>query len=174
MELTAMNARQRQSRFDQGDDLVVMKFGGTSVEDANAIRRLIAIVQGKLDQQLIVVVSALARVTDQLMDAGSAAANGRLGAALENVRNMYVRHESLADELVGPETYRSLERDLRKEFAALESLLRDLEYSRELNLASQDHLLSFGECLSSRLVQPDLSEAGVHAAHVDARTWIVT
>ena len=169
-----MSARQRQSRFDQGDDLVVMKFGGTSVEDANAIRRLIGIVQSRVSQQAVVVVSALARVTDQLLEAGHSAASGRLGAALEIVRGLYVRHESLADELVEPDAYRTLERELRKKFAALESLLRDLDYARELDPPTQDRLLSFGECMSSRLIEAALLDAGVKATHVDASACIVT
>jgi len=77
-----MSGRQRQSRFDKAEDLVVMKFGGTSVEDTDAIRRLIGIVKDRLDDQTVVVVSALARVTDQLQAAGDAVADGHLGSAL--------------------------------------------------------------------------------------------
>jgi len=51
-------------------DRVVMKFGGTSVRDADAIRRLAAIV-GREDRQRLVVVSALAGVTDQLEELSS-------------------------------------------------------------------------------------------------------
>jgi len=166
--------RQRQSRFERGDDVVVMKFGGTSVEDAAAIRRLIGIVQSRLGAQAVVVVSALARVTDQLLEAGTAAANGHLGAALETVRSIYVRHEQLADSLVDGSAYSALDGELRGEFRALESLLHDLEASRQLDLKSQDHLLSFGECFSSRLVKEALCQAGLDAAHVDARACIVT
>ena len=75
-----MNEAERQSRFDRGDDVVVMKFGGTSVEDASAVRRLVDIVESRLGAQPVVVVSALARVTDQLLEAGRAAAKGRLGS----------------------------------------------------------------------------------------------
>jgi aspartate kinase len=60
---------KRQSRFERGDDLVVMKFGGTSVEDAAAIRRLISIVQSRLEARPVLVISALAKVTDQLVEA---------------------------------------------------------------------------------------------------------
>src|SRR5260221_13794364 len=88
--------RRRQSRFERSDDVVVMKFGGTSVEDADAIRRVIGIVQSRLDAQPVVVVSALAGVTDQLLEAGNAAATGHLGSALATVRDIYVRHEELA------------------------------------------------------------------------------
>jgi aspartate kinase len=166
--------RPRQSRFERGDELVVMKFGGTSVEDAAAIGRLIGIVQSRLGAQPVVVVSALARVTDQLLEAGNAAASGHLGSALATVRSIYVRHEQLADPLVNESAYSALDRELRTEFRALEALLHNLEASRQLDLKSQDHLLGFGECFSSKLVKEALCQAGVNAAHVDARACIVT
>jgi len=169
-----MSGLQRQSRFERGDDVVVMKFGGTSVEDEAAIQRLIGIVDGRLGVQPVIVVSALAKVTDQLLDAGNAAAKGHLGSALATVRNIYVRHEQLADSVVDGSAYGSLDRALRCEFQALESLLHDLENSRELDFKAQDRLLGFGECFSSRLVSEALCQAGVNAAHVDARTCIVT
>jgi aspartate kinase len=165
---------KRQSRFERGDDVVVMKFGGTSVEDAAAIRRLIGIVQSRLSAQPVVVVSALARVTDQLLGAGNAAANGHLGAALATVRNIYVRHEKLADSLVDGASHSALDCELRGELRALESLLLDLEASRQFDLKAQDQLLGFGECFSSKLVHEALAGAGVNAAHVDARNCIVT
>lgn len=169
-----MSARQRQSRFDNGNDVVVMKFGGTSVEDAAAIRRLIGIVQSRSDSQAVVVVSALARVTDQLLEAGNAAAGGHLGAALATVRNIYVRHEALADGLLRPGACQSLQNELKKQFSALESLLRECEGSRSLDLPAQDRLLGAGECLSSRLIHAALCGAGVNAVHIDARACIVT
>ena len=171
---SGINERQRQSRFERSNDVVVMKFGGTSVEDAAAIRRLIAIVQSRLGAQPVVVVSALAKVTDQLLEAGAAAATGHLGAALAAVRSIYVRHEELADALIDGSAYSALDGELRGEFRALEALLHDLEESRQFDLKSQDHLLGFGECFSSKLVTEALCQAGVNAAHVDARTCIVT
>ena len=115
-----MSGLRRQSRFESGDSVVVMKFGGTSVEDAAAIRRLIAIVQSRLDARPVVVVSALAGVTDQLLEAGGAAAKGHLGSALATVRNIYVRHEALEDSLVDGSAYSALDHELRGEFRALE------------------------------------------------------
>jgi len=163
---------QQQSRFDRDDELVVLKFGGTSVEDAAAIRRLVGIVKSRMDAQPVVVLSALARVTDQLLEAGKAAADGHLGAALASVRSIYVRHELLAEELLGPD--HGLAGDFRREFGALESLLGELERARQLSPQAQDRLLGFGECLSSKLAQAVLVQAGVNAAHVDARECIVT
>lgn len=170
-----MGNTERQSRFDLDDDVVVMKFGGTSVEDASAIRRLVDIVEDRLAAaRPVVVVSALSRVTDQLLEAGRAAAKGRLGTALAIVRNIYVRHETLADSLVDGSAYSALDRALRGDFRALETLLHEVDTARELGPARQDRLLSFGECFSSKLVSEALSQAGFSATHVDARSCIVT
>jgi len=169
-----MSGLPRQSRFERDNDVVVMKFGGTSVEDAAAIRRLIGIVRSRQDTPAVVVVSALARVTDQLLEAGEAAADGHLGAALATVRRIYVRHEELVGALVDGSAQSALDRELRGEFRALESLLHDVEASRQLDLKSQDRLLGFGECFSSRLVREALCEAGIDATHVDACACIIT
>lgn len=169
-----MSGLQQQSRFERGEDVVVMKFGGTSVEDSAAIQRVIGIVKSRLGAQPVVVVSALAKVTDQLLEAGNAASSGHLGSALAAVRNIYVRHEELADSLLSASAYGSLDRELRSDFRALESLLQDLELSRHFDRKAQDRLLSFGECFSSRLVSWAMNEAGLQAAHVDARRCIIT
>ena len=169
-----MSGLRRQSRFEQGDDLVVMKFGGTSVEDAAAIGRLIGIVQSRSDLHRVLVVSALAKVTDQLLEAGHAAASGHLGLALATVRNIYVRHEQLAEALVAGSANSALDQQLRADFRDLEALLHDLEASRCFDLKVQDRLLGYGECFSSRLVTEALCHAGVNAVHSDARSCIVT
>lgn len=169
-----MSDVQRQSRFDRGDDVVVMKFGGTSVQDEAAIRRLIEIVKSRRDVQRVIVVSALARVTDQLLEAGKAAANGRLGTALAIVRDIYVRHEHLADSLVSESAYGTLDRQLRGDFRSLEALLLRLETLQQLDAQLQDELLGYGECFSSHLVKEALREGGLNGVHIDARTCIVT
>ena len=169
-----MSGQQRQSRFERGEDVVVMKFGGTSVEDGAAIQRLIGIVESRLGANPVVVVSALAKVTDQLLEAGHAAAAGHLGVALATVRNIYVRHEQLADSLLSKSAYGSLDRELRSDFQALESFLLELEARRHFDLKAQDRLLSFGECFSSGLVRWALAEAGLHAAHINAQNCIIT
>jgi aspartate kinase len=164
----------RASRFESGDEVVVMKFGGTSVEDAEAILRLVDIVRSRLNARPVVVVSALSGVTDQLLEAGKAAAVGRLGSALSIVRDIYVRHEQVAGDLVYGELYGGLNRELRAEFQSLESLLHDAEAFGPFIPQFQDQLLAFGEIISSKLVHAALREAGIQADHVDARTCIIT
>ena len=66
---------------EQAAQCVVMKFGGTSLEDAAAIRRAIRIVKHRLRSRPLIIASAFAEVTDQLLAAGKAAAQGELHAA---------------------------------------------------------------------------------------------
>lgn len=169
-----MSGNGQRSRFESGDEVVVMKFGGTSVEDAAAIERLLAIVRSRMTLQAVLVVSALARVTDQLLEAGGAAANGKLGAALALARDIFVRHEYVADELVAGPRRSVLDRELRSGIEQLESALVELDRSREFDARAQDYLLGFGESLSSRLVTAALCEAGLAAVHVHAGECIVT
>ncbi len=65
--------------------MIVMKFGGTSVEDAKAIERSAAIVKGRLEHKPAVVVSAMAKVTDQLLAMARAAGAGDRKTALETL-----------------------------------------------------------------------------------------
>ena len=164
----------QQSRFDSQNDVVVMKFGGTSVENAVAIERLIAIVRGRMNLQPVLVISALAKVTDQLLEAGTAAADGKLGAALAIARDIFVRHEYVADELVFGPRRSALDRELRREVQELESVLVELDRFCAFDALAQDHVLGFGECLSSLLVTAALREAGLSAVHINARDCIVT
>src|SRR5262245_33073202 len=84
-------------------NLVIMKFGGTSVEDAPAIGRLIQNVRSRSNFSRVVVVSALARVTDELILLGKAAGDGRLKAANESLLALRQRHERVARELLNRE-----------------------------------------------------------------------
>ena len=82
--------------------LVVMKFGGTSVEDPTAISRTAAIVAGRVaaGKQTVVVVSAMAKVTDQLLRAAAAAAKGDRTGALAISSRLRARHRDTACALI--------------------------------------------------------------------------
>jgi aspartate kinase len=155
-------------------ECVVMKFGGTSVEDAAAIRRLCSLVARPSPQLPIVVVSALAKVTDQLLHAGWMAAGGQLESARTILELLRQRHEIVAGELVaGPEPG-CLLNEFANEFQALDKTLVAIASEKALSPPSQDRLLGAGESLSSKLVCAALQFAGVNSALVDARECIVT
>ena len=81
--------------------MIVMKFGGTSVENASAIERVCEIVRGRLERRPMVVVSAMAKVTDALLATAKAAGGGDRERALELSRELRERHYNTASELVG-------------------------------------------------------------------------
>ena len=88
--------------------LVVMKFGGTSVEDATAILRTARIVAGRVGKGLqpVVVVSALAKVTDLLLSAAATAAKGDRATALAITERLRIRHHDTATQLaMGPQLH---------------------------------------------------------------------
>jgi aspartate kinase len=151
-----------------------MKFGGTSVEDAAAMRRLVQLVQRRLRLRPVLVVSALGGVTDQLLGAGKLAARGELPSALEDVRCIEERHELMLHELLQPERCPALRANLANDFHQIHELLAHTASSAILSPRIQDHLLGLGECLSSRIAEAALVQAGIPAAWVDARACIVT
>ncbi len=89
-----------------------MKFGGTSVGDAKAIERVVGIVRERLPQKPIVVVSAMARVTDQLLQMARAAGSGDRKTALTLARELRERHYNTAGELLGTALFTQFHSDL--------------------------------------------------------------
>jgi aspartate kinase len=153
---------------------IVMKFGGTSVGDAKAIGRVVEIVRGRLKQRPVVVVSAMARVTDQLLQMARAAGSGDRKTALTLARELRERHYNTAGELLGTALFTQFHGDLGTEFEDLEELLRGISAVGELTPRTTDHVASFGEVLSSKLVTAALSAHGIEATLVDSRDCIVT
>ncbi|HEX5236509.1 MAG TPA: lysine-sensitive aspartokinase 3 [Silvibacterium sp.] len=156
--------------------LVVMKFGGTSVEDAAAIHRTAGIVGGRRDKGLtpVVVVSAMAKVTDQLFAAAAAAARGDRSGALAITARLRNRHKETTTALVSPESVAELGKWIESEFCALDEVLRGLAAVGELTPRINDMVVSVGERLSSRIIADAFCHLGLHAVHVDARNCIIT
>jgi aspartate kinase len=157
-------------------DLVVMKFGGTSVEDAVAMERTAAIVAGRRRRGLkaVTVVSAMAKVTDQLLSSGTAAGRGDRAGALAISGRLRHRHIETAAQLLDPERYPGMRVVLDAEFDALDDLLRGIAAVGELTPRTTDLVVSFGERLSSRIVAEAFDQRGLRGVHVDARTCIIT
>jgi aspartate kinase len=153
-----------------------MKFGGTSVEDAKAMLRTAGIVAGrrKLGKEAVVVVSAMAKVTDLLLAAASAAGHGDKAGALAISARLRNRHLETACELISGERQQPLQKLLDHEFGALDDLLRGIAAVGELTPRTNDLVVSFGERLSSRMMAEALTQLGQNGTHVDARTCIIT
>jgi aspartate kinase len=157
--------------------LVVMKFGGTSVEDPAAIGRTAAIVAGRvaLGKQPVVVVSAMSKVTDQLLRVATIAAQGDRTGALELSSQLRARHRETAIALVkNSADSAALVSFIEEKFDSLNEILRGLSAILELTPRISDLIVSFGERLSSRIVAAAFRERGINAVPVDAREVIVT
>jgi len=150
--------------------MIVAKFGGSSVADAEAIGRLIEIVRSRASCQPVVVVSALARVTDSLLALAHQCGSAD-GAALDaSVAALLERHEGIARELPGcsaaVDPIAEDAAELRREVMAA----RD----RRLSPAELDAVAGRGELWSSRLVAAAMAGAGLDADWVDIRPILVT
>jgi aspartate kinase len=154
--------------------MIVMKFGGTSVQDATAIRRVATIVKERIPQKAVVVVSAMAKVTDQLLAMAKAAGAGDRDSALALSRALRERHYNTAGELLGTGLFTLLHSELEAHFAALDELLSGIVAVGELTPRTTDHVAAFGEILSSRIISEAFLAQGLNAAMVDSRDCIVT
>ncbi len=157
--------------------LVVMKFGGTSVEDPAAIGRTAAIVAGRVasGKTPVVVVSAMAKVTDQLLRCAAAAAQGDRTGALAISSRLRSRHRDTAAALVKDQKEAvTLINWIDQKFDQLDEVLRGLAAILELTPRISDLIVSYGERLSSRMIAAAFCERGINAVHVDARDVIVT
>jgi aspartate kinase len=154
--------------------MIVMKFGGTSVEDAPAIERVAAIVKDRLHHKPLVVVSAMAKVTDTLLSMARAAGAGERKTALKLCRSLQERHYNTASELLGTALFTDFHSELGSDFEGLDELLRGISAVGELTPRTTDHVAAFGEILSSKIVAAAFSAHGLAGAHVDARELLVT
>ena len=154
-----------------------MKFGGTSVEDPAAIDRTASIVAGRVaaGKKPVVVVSAMARVTDQLLRCAGAASVGDRTGALAISSRLRCRHRDTATALVkDPKACVPLVTWIDQKFDQLDEVLRGLAAILELTPRISDLIVSYGERLSSRMIAAAFCERGVDAAHVEARDVVIT
>ncbi len=147
-----------------------MKFGGTSVQDADALTRLSGIVATRVADRPVVVVSALAGVTNALVALEPASARGEPGALGGAVEALVARHEDVARALQLPAEVR---RRIREEARGLVAELEG-RTGRDLSPAEADRLSGVGELWSSRLAAGSLARAGIAVTWMDAREVMAT
>ncbi len=153
--------------------MIVMKFGGTSVKDLAAVRRLAEIVRAQ-KRPPVLVVSALAKVTDGLIEIARRAEQGEGAAAVEAVRALHRRHRDMAALVSAPQQQAELLAALEALFGELESIVHALSVIEEVSPRSLDTIVAFGELASSRLVAAALEDSGVASRFVDAREVLIT
>ncbi len=152
-----------------------MKFGGTSVEDSDAIRRLIDIVKSECPRKPIVFVSACAGVTNQLLKIARLSAEGKKGEANDLITVIRTRHEKLVDELIASELPKNYMKGKISVYAhELRNFSQAISVLGEVTGRSRDAVASYGERLSSMIIAQAMEEDSVKAAFVDAREFMIT
>ena len=156
--------------------MAVMKFGGTSVGTAKAMRQAIAIVAEKRKSGVpLVVLSACSGITNKLIQIAEAAGAGRLDEALLRAGEVRKHHIDLVAELVGSE---ELKKELAEKIDAyvthLEMLAKGIEIVGELTDRSKDSFCSFGELLSTTVFAAAMKEQGQRCQWLDVRQVMVT
>jgi aspartate kinase len=150
--------------------MIIAKFGGTSVADSEAIARMIDIVRSRIPERPVIVVSALAGVTDGLLSLAAQAETEEPGTLDRALSALLDRHAQIAHSLPGAEA--ALD-SILADGEALRLELKDLR-DRRPSPAQLDAIAGRGELWSSRLVAGALSGAGVNVTWIDVRPIMVT
>src|SRR5574344_1586942 len=137
--------------------MIVMKFGGSSVADADRIRHVASIIKAYQDKRPVVVLSAMGDTTDHLLEAADEAVKGKV-----NIDNVAELHRTTAKELGVDD---SAVEELLKE---LTQLLTGISMIKELTKRTRDYLVSFGERMSVRMMSAYLEKQGIPATYYDA------
>ena len=154
--------------------MIVIKFGGSSVDSAAAIQRVAGIVRGLLDRRPVVVVSAMARTTRRLVEAAEAAAAGDRQTALSLFDEIETFHRRESHGVVPPAGRSALDAALDPFFNELRTLLDEILSTRALTPRAADAVASCGELLASTILSFAITHEGIDAAWVDCRRVIVT
>jgi aspartate kinase len=147
--------------------MIVMKFGGTSVESAQAIERVAGIVRDRLARRPVVVVSAMGKTTNKLLAIAGASVQGKRDEALAQLKDLREFHLREAAGL-------GVDSEIGAHFDELSELVKGLAVMGEFTPRATDAVSAFGERLSSIVVTAKFLALGMDAVHLDSRKVIVT
>lgn len=169
-----LNVEERRSNTsnnpdddDDDDDkkfTVVMKFGGSSVAEANRMKEVAQLILSFPDENPVVVLSAMGKTTNYLLNAGEKAVSCGVSKASDIPELTFIKDLHL-------KTVKELGIDvsvISSHLEELEQLLKGIAMMKELTLRTKDYLVSFGECMSTRIFAAYLNKIGVKARQYDA------
>jgi len=149
----------------------VYKFGGASVKDAEGVRNLASIIQNRQDKQLLIVVSAMGKTTNQLENLYHAYLFGQedVQQIFETVKQF---HYNILHQLFSKPTHPVFD-DIANTFVEIDWILED-EPDEDAPDYIYDQIVSIGEIVSTRIVAAYLRETGCNVTWADARNYIHT
>jgi bifunctional aspartokinase / homoserine dehydrogenase 1 len=153
----------------------VHKFGGASLADSTSVRHAIEIIRSHRPEPTVVVVSAMAGVTDALLDVARQAGTGDERTVTSLITHLRSRHAEVARTILpAGRTRAAMLAHIADVFQELEALAQGLRVVRELTSRTTDYVVSRGERISARLVAAALEQAGAKAKYVDALDLVHT
>lgn len=152
----------------------VLKFGGSSVANAENINRVVAIVEQAVRKDTtVLVVSALGGITDALINAATLAASGD-ESYKEHLAVIEKRHLAAVQELIPVAKQSGVLSRVKKQCNEIEDICNGIFLLRELSPGTKDRVVSYGELLSSQIISARFSTAGTENTWKDSRELIVT
>lgn len=155
--------------------MIVMKFGGTSVKDAEAINRVINIIKSRKEKKPVIVSSATAKTTDTLLLCCKTASEGNYEKASEIIKQIKDRHIKISSELITNEkNLEELKNKIKELLDGLRDIIKGIYLLSELSERSIAKVASHGELLSTLILSYALNEKGIKAEYIDARSFMFT
>jgi aspartate kinase len=155
--------------------MIIMKFGGTSVKDVEAYKRVIEIIRDRIDRKPVVVLSATAGTTDSLIECSMKAKEGFRNEAKKIITEIYERHVEIASALVADSILLPELIELIKSYnQQLSDLIKGIYLLSELSNRSIAKVVSYGELLSTAILSYALKGFSINSKLLDSRDFIVT
>jgi aspartate kinase len=155
--------------------MIVMKFGGTSVENARSMESVIQVVARQRERQPLVVVSAISGATNDLLKCAQNAMEGKLDDSVIVLNNLLERHVTIAENIIDDRpSYQQVIQFCRRRIEELRNLCQGIAILGELTNRSLDAIASVGERMSSMILFEGMKQKGFSVELVDARTVMMT
>ena len=154
--------------------MIVLKFGGTSVQDTDAVTRAVQVIRRQLSRGEVVVLSAMGKTTNGLLEMARTASSGDIDSAWAIRDRLLELHRTVARELLSGRRWKNLETSLVALFQEMTDIVQGLYLLGETSPRSMDRVASFGERLSTLIFSEVLRENGIPAELVDSRDLIRT
>ncbi len=154
--------------------MIVLKFGGTSVQGTDAVTRAVQVIRRQLPRGEVVVLSAMGKTTNGLLEMARTASSGDIDSAWATRDQLLELHRTVARELLSGRRWKSMETSLSALFEEMTDIVQGLYLLGETSPRSMDRVASFGERLSTLIFSEVLRENGIPAELVDSRDLIRT
>jgi aspartate kinase len=154
--------------------MIVMKFGGTSVQNAEMMDATLSIAADQIERAPVLVSSAMAKVTDQLQEIARIVGTGKEAEAEAVLQPVEERHLACAREFLTGKNLAACESALRATCGELRAIVKALSMLKEWSKRSNDAILSFGERLSTIILVHRAAERGIEAELLDSRELVKT